>query len=101
MLVVPFVTREVATVGGASKSPNTSLGNNIRFDVENQLRWRRDVVMSEDQDHRRMGNTPHNLAMLRRMAINVVQKDPAKGSLRGKLKRAGWDAYLTLLLASF
>jgi len=31
-----------------------------------------------------------------------MQKDPTKGSLRGKLKRAGWDdAYLSTLLARF
>jgi hypothetical protein len=36
------------------------------------------------------------------MAINVMQKDPTKGSLRGKFKRAGWnDAYLASLLALF
>ncbi len=44
----------------------------------------------------------NNLAILRHMAINVMQKDTAKGSLRGKFKRAGWDdAYLTSLLALF
>jgi predicted transposase YbfD/YdcC len=70
--------------------------------VENRLHWRLDVVMNEDQDRSRMGNSPHNLAVLRHMAINLVQKDPAKGSLRGKLKRAGWDdAYLARLLALF
>jgi hypothetical protein len=36
------------------------------------------------------------------MAINAMQRDTAKGSLRGKFKRAGWDdAYLTSLLALF
>jgi hypothetical protein len=36
------------------------------------------------------------------MAINVMQKETSKGSLRGKFKRAGWDdAYLTTLLALF
>ena len=70
--------------------------------IENRLHWRLDVTMNEDQDRSRMGNSPHNLAVLRHMAINLVQKDPAKGSLRGKLKRAGWDdAYLTQLLARF
>jgi hypothetical protein len=34
------------------------------------------------------------------MALNVMQKDAMQGSLRGKLKRAGWDdAYLVKLLA--
>ena len=58
--------------------------------------------MNEDQDRTRLGNGPHNLAVLRHMAINVMQKDTTKGSLRGKFKRAGWDnAYLTRLLALF
>jgi predicted transposase YbfD/YdcC len=70
--------------------------------VENRLHWRLDVVMNEDQDRTRLGNGPHNLAVLRHMALNVMQKDAAKGSLRGKFQRAGWnDAYLSSLLRSF
>jgi hypothetical protein len=70
--------------------------------VENRLHWRLDVVMNEDQDRSRLGNGPHNLAVLRHMALNVMQKDSEKGSLRGKIKRAGWDeAYLTRLLTLF
>jgi hypothetical protein len=38
-----------------------------------------------------LGNGPHDLAVLRRMAINAMQKDAEKGSLRGEIKRAGWD----------
>ena len=34
--------------------------------------------------------------------MNVMQKDHEKGSLRGKIKRAGWDeAYLARLLTLF
>jgi predicted transposase YbfD/YdcC len=70
--------------------------------VENQLHWRLDVIMNEDQDRTRLGNGPNNLAVLRHLAINVMQKDPTKGSLRGKFKRAGWDdAYLSSLIALF
>jgi predicted transposase YbfD/YdcC len=70
--------------------------------VENRLHWRLDVVMNEDQDRSRLGNAPHNLAVLRHMALNLMQKDATKGSLRGKFKRAGWnDAYLARLLALF
>jgi predicted transposase YbfD/YdcC len=70
--------------------------------VENRLHWRLDVVMNEDQDRSRLGNGPHNLAVLRHMALNVMQKDGEKGSLRGKFKRAGWDeAYLARLLTLF
>jgi len=47
-----------------------------------------------------MDNAPHNLAVLRHLALNAVRKDPAKASLRVKLKRAAWsNDYLTKLLA--
>lgn len=70
--------------------------------VENRLHWRLDVIMNEDQDRNRMDNSPYNHAILRHMAMNVIQKDKSKGSLRGKFKRAGWDdAYLRQLLAAF
>jgi predicted transposase YbfD/YdcC len=70
--------------------------------VENRLHWRLDVVMNEDQDRTRLGHGPNNLALLRHMALNVMQKEPSKGSLRGKFKRAGWDdTYLAKLLALF
>ena len=70
--------------------------------VENRLHWRLDVVMNEDQDRTRLGNGPHNLAVLRHMALNIMQKDGSKASLRSKFQRAGWnDAYLSRLLGSF
>jgi predicted transposase YbfD/YdcC len=70
--------------------------------VENRLHWRMDVVMNEDQQRNRSDNGPNNLAVLRHMALNVMQKDPTKGSLRGKRKRASWDEnYLKTLLALF
>jgi predicted transposase YbfD/YdcC len=72
------------------------------WSIENSLHWRLDVVMNEDQDRTRMGHGPHNLAVLRHMAINAMQKEGSKGSLRGKFKRAGWDDdYLFLLLELF
>ena len=60
--------------------------------IENRPHWRLDVVMNEDQARDRMDNGPCNLAIPRHMAMNIMQKDTFKGSLRGKLKRAGWDA---------
>ena len=70
--------------------------------VENRLHWRLDVVMNEDQDRTRMGNGPHNLAVLRHMALHAMQKERSKGSTRGKFKPAGWDhAYPIKLLEMF
>jgi predicted transposase YbfD/YdcC len=76
----------------------------IRFHwgVENRLHWRLDVTMNEDQDRTRLDNGPHNLAVLRHMALNVMQKDQSKNSLRGKFMRAAWDdRYMVQLLALF
>lgn len=70
--------------------------------IENSLHWCLDVIRNEDQARARMDNAPHNLAVLRHLALNAVRKDPAKGSLRVKLKRAAWsNDYLTKLLALF
>jgi predicted transposase YbfD/YdcC len=74
----------------------------LHWGVENSLHWRLDVVMNEDQDRTRMGHGPENLAVLRHMAINAMQKEGSNGSLRGKFKRAGWnDDFLYRLLEMF
>src|SRR4051794_34756800 len=70
--------------------------------MKTRLHWRLDVIMNEDQDRNRMDNSPYNLAILRHMALNVMQKERSNGSLRGKFKRAAWnDVYLRRLLAMF
>jgi len=68
--------------------------------IENGLHWPLDVTLDEDLARNRKDNGPVNLAVLRRLALNVARADPdEKISLRGKLKRAGWnDAYLFDLL---
>jgi len=55
--------------------------------------------MNEDQARNRKDHGPENLALLRRFALNLARLEPSKGSLRGKLKRAGWDdTFLARLL---
>ena len=58
--------------------------------------------MDEDQLRNRKDHGPENLALLRRLALNLAKLEPSKGSMRGKLKRAGWDTtFLANLLAQF
>jgi hypothetical protein len=38
-----------------------------------------------------MDNGPHNLAVLRHMALNLVRKESSKGSLPKKLRRGAWS----------
>ena len=48
--------------------------------VENNLHWVLDVTMNEDMARNRLDNGLHNLAVLRHMAINLISKEPFKGS---------------------
>lgn len=67
--------------------------------IENQLHWVLDVVFDEDRSRARRENAPLNLAVLRRIALNLTRANPEKGSIRGKIKRAGWDnRFLATLL---
>jgi predicted transposase YbfD/YdcC len=60
--------------------------------IENGLHWTLDVVLDEDLARNRKDHAPENLAVLRRMALNVARAHPdTKTSLRLKIKRAGWD----------
>lgn len=59
--------------------------------IENRLHWVLDVVMNEDQARARKDNAPENIALLRRLALNIIKRNKDKGSNRLKFKRAGWD----------
>lgn len=68
--------------------------------IENRLHWVLDVVLSEDANRSRKDNAPENLAILRRLALNIVRCHPDRISLRQKIKRAGWDdAFLRDILS--
>lgn len=68
--------------------------------VENTLHWCLDVIMNEDNARNRLDNGPYNLAILRHMALNLIRKEPSSGSLRVKIKRAGWkNAFLAKVIA--
>ncbi len=72
------------------------------WSIENQLHWVLDVVFNEDQARNRKDHGPQNLALLRKLALNLAKLEPSKGSMRGKLKRAGWDnAFLASMLSQF
>ena len=70
--------------------------------IENRLHWVLDVTCNEDQARNRKGHCAENLALLRKLALNLARLEPGKGSMRGKLKKAGWDNnFLISILAQF
>ena len=68
--------------------------------VENSLHWVLDVTFREDDARMRSGYAPQNMALLRQLALNILKKDPSKGSLRTKRYKAALDTTFleTLLL---
>lgn len=68
--------------------------------VENKLHWVMDVCFGEDQSRARMGYASENLATLRRLALNMLNREKTKKrGIKGKQLSAAWNHdYLLLLL---
>lgn len=68
--------------------------------IENQLHWVLDVDLAEDAARSRKDHAPQNLALIRKLALNLLRQHPDRGSIKGKIKRASWnDDFLLSLLA--
>jgi predicted transposase YbfD/YdcC len=61
------------------------------WSIENQLHWVLDVHFSEDRNRPRKDNAPENLALVRKLGLNILRALPLQVSIRRKIKRAGWD----------
>ena len=59
--------------------------------IENKLHWHLDVAFGEDDWSVRDRVAVRNLSVLRKMAYNIVSKDPEKISMRLKTKSAAWS----------
>lgn len=70
--------------------------------VENGLHWVLDVTMNEDQARNHKDHGPQNIALLRRLALNLAKLEGSRASLKSKLFRAALsEAFLTRLLSQF
>lgn len=78
------------------------LGKTIRahWGIENSMHWVLDVAFREDDCRIRCGDAPHNFAILRRIALNLLKGDTkTKLGIANKRLKAGWDvSYLSHLL---
>ena len=68
--------------------------------IENTLHWVLDVTFREDDSRVRDRTAARNLAVLRKIALNLVAADRAsRTSVRGRRKKAAWnDAYMARLI---
>ena len=56
-------------------------------------------ITQEDRTRNRNDNSAYNLAILRHMALNLMQRDRSRVSLRSKFYLAAWkDEFLAQLL---
>jgi predicted transposase YbfD/YdcC len=68
--------------------------------IENAQHWVLDLAFREDESRVRVGHAAENLAIVRRIALNLISLDRStKGSVNVKRHRAGWNHdYLLHLL---
>jgi predicted transposase YbfD/YdcC len=71
--------------------------------IEKSEHYVLDVTFAEDDSRIRRGTSPEISAAIRRMALNILQRDTTvKDNIRGKRMRAGWDdAVLDGIYAGF
>ena len=71
-----------------------ALAGHIRdhWSIENSQHYVLDVTFAEDASRIRKGSAPEISSAIRRMALNILQRDTTvKDNIRGKRLRAGWD----------
>lgn len=70
--------------------------------IENGLHWVLDVDFREDDSRIRKGNGAENMAMLRRLALNLIKQEPTmRKSVKGRRLKAAWSGdYLLQVLTS-
>jgi predicted transposase YbfD/YdcC len=71
------------------------------WSVENALHWVLDVTFREDDSRVRDRTAARNLALLRKIALNLIARDRrGRASLRGRRKMAAWnDDYMLRIIA--
>jgi len=80
-------------------APTFARAVRAHWGVENRLHWVMDVVFHDDLARLRTGHGPENMAIVKHMAMNLVQQATPTTSLKNRRKLAGWDpSYLETLI---
>ncbi len=61
------------------------------WSIENHLHWTLDVVFEEDDARTRKDYGPENLAVIRRLAHNILRLHPSPKSISRKMRAAMWS----------
>jgi len=72
------------------------------WSIENECHWVLDVAFREDDHRLREGHGPENMSLVRKMALAMLKKAPAKMGIKNKRLKAGWDeSFLEIVLRDF
>ena len=61
------------------------------WSIENKVHWVLDVAFREDNCGVRAKALARTLSLLRKAALNIVRRSKTKGSVRGRMQKAGWS----------
>ena len=81
-------------IGSNGKASAAEAARAIRghWGIENQLHWILDMSFDEDQCRIRKGHGAENFSRLRRIALNLLQRETSrKVGIKTKRLIAGWD----------
>lgn len=92
-------------ITSAKEADAKKIGQSIRshWAIENSLHWVLDIAFREDESRIRTGHAQENMALLRKLTLNLIKKDNTrKASIKTKRLSAGWnDDYMLQLLTQF
>lgn len=71
--------------------PGFAAAVRAHWGIENGLHWVLDTTFDEDRARNRKDHGPENLAILRKLALNVLRTARPTISIRRKRKRSGWS----------
>ncbi len=61
------------------------------WSIENRLHWQLDVTFGEDLQRTKTGNAPENLAIIRKLSLQLLNKVSDKESVKSRRKMASWN----------
>lgn len=97
-------TNEVQFYISSLASDANKIGSAIRqhWGIENSVHWTLDVTFHEDECRIRSLHSPQNFALLRRIALNALERETSfRRSIRQKTRRAAMnDQYMLSVLAA-
>lgn len=94
---------DISSLPGTTDNDAKRLNGVIRthWEIENRVHGVLDVAMGEDPHRTRKGESAQNLALIRKLALNLLRRETSvQAGIATKQKRAGWDhSYLLKILA--